>query len=106
MEELGGRSLRTVVRATIDAGLLRELDRRGAMTDRTDWTRLIHQVREVLKIAPHNLKISLRQRKQGNQGAREFALDFEELADHTCMHPDDAKSVLLSALNTRTLEHL
>ena len=33
-------------------------------------------------------------------------LDFEELADHACMHPDDTKSVLLSALNQRTLEHL
>ena len=99
LDELGPLTLRTVVRATIDASLLRELDQRGAMVGRVSWARLVYTNCKVLKIVPHNLKISLRQRKQGDQGARKFALDFEELADHACMHPDDAISVLLSALN-------
>lgn len=59
-----------------------------------------------MKIAPHNLKIALRTRKQGDQGPREFALDFEELAEAASMHPDDAKSVLLSALNQKTKDTL
>ena len=63
LDELGPRTLRTVVRATIDAALLRELDQRGAMVGRVSWARLVYTIRKVLKIAPHNLKISLWQRK-------------------------------------------
>ena len=99
LDKLGPRTLQTMVRATIDAALLRELNWHGAMVGRVSWARLVYTIREVLKIAPHNLKISLRQCKQGNQGMRKFALDLEELTDLACMHPDDAKSVLLSALN-------
>ena len=98
LDELGPRMLRTVIRATIDAALLRELDQRGAMAGHVSWAQLVYNIHEV-KIAPHNLKISLRQCKQGKQGAHKFALDFKELADRACMHQDGAKSVLLSVLN-------
>ena len=60
LDELGPRMLRTMVRATIDAALLRELDWRGAMAGRISWAWLVFTIREVLKIALHNLKISLR----------------------------------------------
>ena len=99
LADLGHCKLWTMVRATINAALLRELDRHGAMIGRISWVQLVFTIREVLKIVPHNLKISLWQCKQGDKGVREFMLDFEELADHACMHLDDAKSVLLSLLN-------
>ena len=63
LDELGPHTLRTVVRATIVAALLWELDRHGAMDGCVSWARLVYTIRKVLKIAPHNLKISLRQCK-------------------------------------------
>ena len=65
LDELGSKSVRTVVRSTTDATLLRELERRGALSEgRACWERAIKAIQEVLKIAPHNLKIALRSRKQ------------------------------------------
>ena len=107
LEELGSKSVRTVVRSTTDAALLRELERRGALAEgRATWERAVKTIQEILKIAPHNLKIALRSRKQQDQGAREFATDFEEMAEYAGMHADNAKSMLLSALNPKTLAHL
>ena len=52
--------MHTVARATTNAELLRELEQQGALAEGcTSWERLLCTILEVLKIAPHNLKIAL-----------------------------------------------
>ena len=57
--------MHTVARATTNAALLWELERQGALAEGcTSWEWLLRAIQEALKIAPHNLKIALRSRKQ------------------------------------------
>ena len=66
LDDLGSRSVRTVARATTNAALLWELERQGALAEGcTSWERLLRAIQEVLKIAPHHLKIALHSQKQG-----------------------------------------
>ena len=66
LNDLGSRSVCTVARATTDAVLLQELERRGALAQGcTSWEHLLSTIQEALKIAPHNLKIALCSQKQG-----------------------------------------
>ena len=45
LEELGNKSVRTVVRSTTDAALLRELERRGALAEgRATWERAVKTI--------------------------------------------------------------
>ena len=45
LEELGSKSVRTVVRSTTDAALLRELERRGALAEgRATWERAVKTI--------------------------------------------------------------
>ena len=46
---------------------------------------------EALKVAPHNLRISLRSLKQEERGSREFMLCFAEMAWDAHMVASDAK---------------
>ena len=84
-EQLGPKSLRAVIRLSVEQELFGALDQAGALgvlsADGTRgdirWTTLYDHLRDRLQLSPFNLKVGLHRTRQDKTPAREFARFFE-----------------------------
>ena len=109
-DKLGPSAVRTVARMTLSAELYTALEGDGALGIRgkeseaeTRWDVMMEHLRERLGCTRVNLKIGLARLQQEGRTMKEFARQFERRAVDAEVLDEDAKILLISALNMDTL---
>ena len=106
-DRLGPSAVRSVARMTLSAELYSLLEGDGvlgrragtAAGDTATWNQLMDHIRDRLGCSKHNLKVGLALLRQNVHSTKDFAREFERRAKDAEMGDEDAKVMLITALN-------